>query len=153
MKEIEIVDDQSMPPEWEGNPPSASLGRPPSRTLSYDFVRGEPYLFQFADADALREHLHDLNERGISPVAVGWTGDPSRQPFLITLVGCYADGEDVLFDSPWQTDIQWRTGSGRCDECNGWSHGIEDLHYPVTVMATARTPAENGASRQEDDRG
>jgi hypothetical protein len=113
----------------------------PSTALSMNFVRGEPYLFLLPDADALRGHLHDLNEDGISPVAVGWTGAPSRQPFLITLVGCYADGEDVLFDSPWQTDIRWLDGRTHCDECRGHVHGIEHLHYPVTVMVTAPGPA------------
>lgn len=124
---------------------------------TYDFMRGEPYFFQFADADALREHLHDLNERGISPVAVGWTGDPTRQPFLITLIGCYADSEAVFFDSPWQSDIQWRDGDQHCDECLGWEHRIEHLHYPVTVMATAQagdqSPTSGNGPSQEVDRG
>lgn len=93
------------------------------------------------DADALREHLDALNESGEHPVAVGWDATP--QPFLITLVGAYADGEDVIFDSPWQQDVNhgklvdgtWVPHPPRCDECLAQAYGIEDLRYPVRVMA------------------
>jgi hypothetical protein len=87
------------------------------------------------DADALRDHLDALNEGGTHPVAVGWDATP--QPFLITLVGPYAESEDVLFDSPWQSDVDWRDGHSNCEDCNGWSHGIEHLRYPVTVLVGA----------------
>lgn len=90
-------------------------------------------MVRLPDADALREHLDALNQEGKHPVAVGIDSTP--QPFLITLVGVYAEGEDVLFDSPWQTDVDWQEQS-RCDECNGHSHGIEHLSFPVTVLVT-----------------
>lgn len=87
---------------------------------------------RMADADALREHLDTLNENGLHPVVVGW--DAGSQPFLISLTGCYADGEDVLFDTPWQSDIQWANGRTHCDECLGHVHGLSDLRFPVTVL-------------------
>lgn len=92
-------------------------------------------LLELADADALRQHLDDLNDNGHHPIAVGWTAPPYPAPFLVALVGCYADGEDVLLDSPWQTDLDWSNGSTRCEECHGHAHGIADLRYPVTIMA------------------
>lgn len=99
-------------------------------------------LLALADADALRVHLDALNETGQTPVVVGWTAPPHPQPFLITLVGCYADSEDVLFDSPWQSDTnhgelvngEWVPHPPRCDECQAQVYAIEDLGYPVTVM-------------------
>jgi hypothetical protein len=102
-----------------------------------------PSLVILTDADALRAHLDALNEDGQTPVAVGWTAGPYSQPFLITLVGCYADGEDVLFDSPWQSDIDygeringvWAPLAPRCDECMGHVHEMKHLRFPVTVMA------------------
>jgi hypothetical protein len=94
-----------------------------------------------ANRDSLRQHLDDLNERGQHPVAVGI--DSNQQPFLITLVGPYAEGEDVFFDSPWQSDIdygeridgEWVPKKPHCEECRGMVHGIEDLKYPVTILA------------------
>lgn len=108
-----------------------------------------PALTTFPDADALRRYLDDLNENGCHPIVVGWTAPPYPQAFLITLVGCYADGEDVLFDSPWQTDIQWANGREHCPECMGHVHGIGDLRYPVTVMAAT---AESAATELEGQR-
>jgi hypothetical protein len=93
-------------------------------------------LVELDDREALRDHLDALNENGQHPAAVGWTAPPYPQPFLITLVGPYAEGEDVFFDSPWQTDVDWRDGHSNCEDCGGWSHGIEHLRYPVTVMAS-----------------
>lgn len=95
-----------------------------------------PIVAAFADQEALRGHLDDLNEAGYTPVVVGL--DSSPQPFLITLVGPYAEGEHVFFDSPWQGDIDWREGHKHCDDCLGHVHGIEHLRYPVTVMVAPR---------------
>ena len=89
-----------------------------------------------ADAEALREHLDALNEHGVTPLAVGI--DAWANPFLITLVGPYADGEHVLFDSPWQGDTDWRNGERVCEDCRGHVHGIGDLRYPVTLMANQK---------------
>lgn len=94
-----------------------------------------------ADAEALRDHLDALNEAGTTPIAVGWDATP--QPFLITLVGAYADGEDVFFDSPWQDDRDygeridgvWVPKPPHCEECRAQVHGIDDLRYPVIVLA------------------
>jgi hypothetical protein len=93
-----------------------------------------------ADADALRDHLDALNEAGERCTAAGMDSTP--QPFLIALVGAYADGEDVLFDSPWQGDVDWRDGHSNCEDCNGWSHGIEHLRYPVTVLVATPQSTE-----------
>lgn len=85
------------------------------------------------DRDALRQHLDDLNEAGTHhPVAVGV--DARSQPFLITLVGPYAEGEDVFFDSPWQREHDHGGVPARCDDCDARSHGIEDINFPVYVM-------------------
>jgi hypothetical protein len=97
-----------------------------------------------ADGDALRDHLDALNEAGEHPVAVGW--DAAPEPFLITLVGPYADGEDVLFDSPWQRDCDygkrvdgvWVPHPPRCDECQAQAHSMDDLRFPVTVLVSAK---------------
>jgi hypothetical protein len=101
----------------------------------------------FADDDALRAHLDALNEAGVTPVAVGYD---AHQAFLITLVGPYAESEDVLFDSPWQGDVDygeridgvWKPLPPRCDECMAHVHGMEHLRFPVTVMAPTLTTAE-----------
>lgn len=101
-----------------------------------------PALEVFADADALREHLDTLNENGETPVVVGWTAPPYTRPFLITLVGPYVESEDVLFDSPWQSDCDygdridgvWVPHPPRCDECLAQVHGMKDLRFPVTVL-------------------
>lgn len=109
-------------------------------------LAGDPFdvatLITLADADALRQHLDDLNESGTDPIAVGWSAPPYPRPFLITLVGCYADSEDVLFDSPWQRDVdygeridgKWVPRPPRCEECQAQAHGIENLSYPVVVV-------------------
>lgn len=98
-------------------------------------------ILSFTDAGALRDHLDALNESGEHPVAVGIDSTP--RPFLITLVGPYVEGEDVLFDSPWQSDIEygdvvdgeWVRKPPRCDECQGQAHGIKHLRFPLTVLA------------------
>lgn len=90
-------------------------------------------LVWFRSPDELRAHLDALNEDGMHPAAAGLDGNGA--PFLIALTGCYADGEDVLFDSPWQTDIEWSNGRQRCDECLGRVHGLDDLTFPVAVAA------------------
>jgi len=98
-------------------------------------------LVTFKNATDLREHLDLLDEAGITPVAVGIDATP--QPFLITLVGIYAESEDVIFDSPWQSDIQygervdgvWVPKPPRCDECMAQVHAMEHLRFPVTVLA------------------
>lgn len=86
------------------------------------------------DKEALRAHLDMLNEQGMGPIAVG--ADDWGRPFLITLVGPYAEGEAVFFDSPWQTDVTYDDGHGspHCDECNGWEWDIDHLKYPVTIL-------------------
>lgn len=94
----------------------------------------------FADCDALREHLDTLNEAGTTPISVGV--DAAAQPFLITLIGCYAESEHVFFDSPWQSDIdqgervngEWVPKQPYCDDCRAMVHGIEDLRFPVFVL-------------------
>lgn len=93
-----------------------------------------------ADAEALRDHLDGLNEAGTRPVAVGI--DDVGQPFLITLVGPYVESEDVIFDSPWQSDLDmgervdgvW-VPHPSCDECSAaQAHSINDIRYPVTLL-------------------
>lgn len=94
------------------------------------------------DADALRDHLDALNEGGTIPIAVGWDATP--QPFLITLIGPYAESEDVLFDSPWQGDRDygeridgvWVPHPPHCDECQGQVHAMRHLRFPVTVLVS-----------------
>lgn len=100
-----------------------------------------PSLVTFADADALREHLDALNEDGQQPTAVGWDATP--QPFLITLAGPYVESEDVLFDTPWQSDVDygeringvWVPLPTRCDDCHAHVHEMKHLRFPVTVVA------------------
>lgn len=92
-------------------------------------------LTPITDAEDLRSHLDALNESGHHPVAVGI--DVNSHPFLVTLVGPYAEGEEVFFDSPWQTD-NCRSDEPRCDECLGHVDGIEDIKFPVTIMEVAR---------------
>jgi hypothetical protein len=114
--------------------PSASILRDgAARPIDYT-------LRWIADAGGLREHLDALNEAGQTPVAVGVDSGP--QSFLITLVGPYAESEDVFFDSPWQGDIDygervdgvWVPKQPRCEDCRAMSHGIEDLRFPVVVL-------------------
>ena len=107
-------------------PPDSPLTQPGEPTATAAAV-------VLADADALREHLDQLNEAGVHPIVAGIDACP--QPFLITLVGPYAEGEHVFFDSPWQGDVDWSNGHTYCDECRGHVHGIEDLRYPVVVLA------------------
>lgn len=101
----------------------------------------------FQNGEALRQHLDDLNERGEHPVAVGV--DALGLPFLITLVGPYAESEDVMFDSPWQADLdhgravdgKWVPHPPRCEECQAQVYGIDDIRYPVTVLVVTRLEA------------
>ncbi len=98
-----------------------------------------------ADAEALRDHLDALNDDGQHPVAVGL--DDLGQPFLIALVGPYADGEHVLLDSPWQREVTYSTGHTYCDECLGHVHGIEHLRYPVAVLTRTSASGDYGTSK------
>ena len=58
--------------------------------------------------------------------------------------------EDVLFDSPWQTDCdygemvdgEWVPQPLRCDECMAHVSGIEHIRFPVTVMVPSLTDPE-----------
>lgn len=86
----------------------------------------------FQSREGLRDHLDDLNEEGTSPIAVGV--DAISQPFLITLVGPYAESEDVFFDSPWQREHDHGGVPARCEDCDAHSHGMEHLRFPVTVV-------------------
>lgn len=107
-------------------------------------------------AEALRGHLDALNEAGVHPIVVGIDACP--QPFLITLVGPYAESEDVFFDSPWQGDVDygervdgvWVPKQPRCEDCRAVSHGIEDLRFPVTVLARPG-PCSCGGKRWVED--
>lgn len=98
-----------------------------------------PSMAVLADADELRTFLDDLNEAGQHPVAVG---HDATQPFLITLVGAYADSEAVFFDSPWQQDMDlgqtvdgaWVPKQPRCTDCRGVEWALEDLRFPVVVL-------------------
>lgn len=90
----------------------------------------------------LRRHLDDLNESGVLPVVVGLTRDGA--PFLITLVGPYAEREDVLFDSPWQREVSYDVPP-RCEDCDGVSHTMDHLRFPVTVVVAG---ANHGRSEQ-----
>lgn len=109
----------------------------------------KPAMTTFADSTALRAHLDALNEAGVTPLAVGYD---TAQAFLITLTGPYAESEDVLFDSPWQSDIDygehvdgaWMRQPPRCDECQGHVHEMRHLRFPVTVMFPPLTTAEQG---------
>lgn len=55
---------------------------------------------QIAYRDALRAHLDNLNEAGISCSAAGIAGN--GQPFLNELSGCYAETETVLWGDPFE---------------------------------------------------
>lgn len=104
----------------------------------------------FTDQEGLRNHLDELNERGQTPIAVGVDNTP--QPFLITLVGPYAEGEAVFFDSPWQSDTDhgkrvdgvWVPKTPHCHECNGMEYDIDDLRFPVTVLVITTMGAVGG---------
>lgn len=106
----------------------------------------------FADQEGLRQHLDNLNERGESPIAVGIDNTP--QPFLITLIGPYAEGEAVFFDSPWQSDTDhgkrengvWVPKKPHCTDCNGMEYGIEDLRFPVTVLVITTMKVVKGGT-------
>lgn len=87
----------------------------------------------YTDSDGLRNHLDALNVRGQDPIAVGIDSTP--QPFLITLVGPYAEHEAVFFDSPWNSDGERTDSILHCKECYGRENGIEDLRYPVIVLS------------------
>lgn len=91
--------------------------------------------------DDLRRHLDDLNDAGVSPIAVGV--DAIDQPFLITLVGPYAEREDVFFDSPWQREHDHGGVPSRCEDCDAYSHTIDHLRFPVTVVVPG---ADSGRS-------
>lgn len=92
------------------------------------------------DAEALRDHLDGINEAGTQPIAVGI--DKFGSPFLISLVGPYVESEDVIFDSPWQSDTNhgervdgvWVPHPARCEECQAQAYGINDIRYPVTLL-------------------
>lgn len=93
------------------------------------------------DAEALRGLLDEINEAGEMAVVVGIDAKPS--PFLITLVGPYAESAHVLFDSPWQSDVdygervngEWVPKLPHCEECLAQVNGIEDLSFPVIVLS------------------
>ena len=93
----------------------------------------ETQLVEFTDAEALRDHLDALNDAGIRTEAAGV--DVNDNPFLIGLSGPYAESEVVIFGSPWDSEVDYGTGL-HCDECHASNlHGINDLRYPVRVIA------------------
>lgn len=119
---------------------------------------GSVQLNTLLDQNHLRQYLDHLNENGLDPIIVGW--DATSRPFLITLVGCYADSEDVLFDSPWQQDTnhgkmvdgEWVPHSPRCEECMAQVYEISDLTYPVRIMwAPPALAPHNQACRDYGD--
>lgn len=130
--------------EWRGEVPWKCRLPPGHKTSEGVFLgrscRGGDVTIVLSEAAALREYLDNLNEAGTRPIVVGI--DASPQPFLITLIGPYAESEDVFFDSPWQSDIdygervdgEWVPKQPRCDECQAMVHGIEDLRFPVVVI-------------------
>lgn len=98
----------------------------------------------FDDRDRLRRHLDGLNDSGKNPICTGIASN--GQPFLITLVGAYAEYEEVFFDSPWQSDTdhgkrvdgEWVPHPPRCEDCGAQVYGIEDLSYPVTILEAVK---------------
>lgn len=98
-----------------------------------------------ADAEALRDHLNDLNSTGTDFRAVGM--DARGAAFLIALSGCYADTEVVLYGDPWDGEVEYGTGR-RCDECNAQElHPMESLRFPVLVILRATSPDSAGDPR------
>lgn len=93
--------------------------------------RAMPGFRMIGGPDELRRYLDDMNDAGIPPIVVGLT--PIGAPFLITLVGPYAEREDVFFDSPWQREVGYDV-SPRCEDCDAYSHTMDHLQFPVTVV-------------------
>ena len=84
-------------------------------------------------ATELRDHLNHLNYSGLASAAAGI--DDRDNAFLIALNGPYADTEDVVFDTPWASDVDRER---QCEECGAmklWP--ITDLSYPVAVFLRA----------------
>jgi hypothetical protein len=96
-------------------------------------------LATFANAEALRDHLHSLNESGTDHRAVGM--DARGEPFLIALSGCYAETEVVLYGDPWDNEVDYGTGPS-CVECMAQRpHTMDSVRFPVRVI-----PPVEGAS-------
>ncbi|MBB3040992.1 hypothetical protein [Nocardioides soli] len=99
-----------------------------------------PTLVPIENAEAMRDYLDALNDAGIDCRAVGM--DSRGEPFLISLSGCYADSEVVLYGNPWDNEVDWGTGPS-CVECMAQRpHGIDSVRFPAFIV---QAPTEDGA--------
>lgn len=93
-----------------------------------------PALITLTSPTQVRAYLDRLNDAGLDHIAAGMTA--TGAPFLVALCGAYADSEVVIYGNPWDTEVDYTTGT-RCDEC-GAEHlaaGLASLTMPVTVLA------------------
>lgn len=89
------------------------------------------------DPDGLREVLEALNDAGLSHTVSGITVHAT--PFLACLAGAYAETIEVIFVSPWDSEIDHRTGQ-LCEECGAANLNTPaDLAYPVIILGTLET--------------
>lgn len=88
------------------------------------------------DPDEVQSHLDGLNEAGYDTTVVG--RDARDLPFIVHLIGQYADVTNVYMYDPWDWEIDVPLANRECDDCNArGALKLEHLSYPVTLMVMA----------------
>lgn len=92
-------------------------------------------MYEEMDPDQLEDLLHEMNNEGLNPVAVGV--DAYARPFLVYGWAPGGDGWEVgvVTDDTHSRDFRYR-GIPQCSECS--AHGrrtTEVLCFPVKVLA------------------
>lgn len=97
-----------------------------------------PAFIRMYSAEEVQKHLDDLNEAGEATTAIG--RDARDLPFIVYLIGQYADITNVWMNDPWDYEVEVPgVIQGMCEDCN--PHGplqLEHLNYPVIVMAALK---------------
>lgn len=80
----------------------------------------------------LRGILDDLNETGVGYSVAGVT--KFGAPFIASLAGPYAEVVVITWGNPWDSEVDYGTGT-RCDECQAHDNAdYESIAYPVQVI-------------------
>lgn len=89
---------------------------------------------RYDDGEELVATLHAMNEQGIEPKLSGL--DAEGQPFLVQILGPYAERVAVTLNTPWDSEVSYHNTLHDCEECGAqgdWN--LDALTFPVLTLS------------------